>query len=124
MTGKTVHLAMAMATGLAACAPGSMPSTSKATVDGEVHLLGQTVASLGDPTIPGLWLRTTLVKTQTNGQVRNARTGTTVAMELRPMPGAKDAGAQASRAAMGALGVALTDLPVVDVYGITQPSGR
>lgn len=77
--------------------------------------LGRTVASLGDASEAGLWLKTPLVKTQRAGQVRYPQTGKTVAVTLIPIDGPATAGSRISLQAMQALGVPLTALAEVDV---------
>ena len=77
--------------------------------------LGQTVASLGDPTEPGFWLKTPLVQSETPGRVETAG-GASVQVTLIPIEGADTAGSRLSLAAMRALGLGLTDLPTVSVF--------
>lgn len=74
--------------------------------------LGTVSASLGAVTEPGFWLRTGLVKAVQQGRVELPG-GKAVQVELRPGEGA----AQLSLAAYRALGLGLTDLPDVVVYG-------
>ena len=76
--------------------------------------LGSTVASLGDPTDPGIWLSTPLVSALTPGRV--AWQGNSVNLELRPSGGAAGSGSEISLAAMRLLEVPLTDLPTVEVF--------
>lgn len=78
--------------------------------------LGSTIASLGDPTSPGFWLKTPLVSAETAGYVTNPATGQTVQVTLIPIDGPKTGGSQISLAAMRLLGVGLTDLPKIDVF--------
>lgn len=77
--------------------------------------LGETVASLGAPADPGFWLRTPLVSAKSQGRVE--LNGKSIAVELRPGNGPKGGGSQLSLAAFRALGLGLTDLPKVTVYG-------
>ena len=77
--------------------------------------LGTTVASLGSPTSPGLWLETALVSEPTTGRVEY--NGQTVTVELRPSGGEPGSGSQISLEAMRALGAPLTGLPELIVYG-------
>ena len=77
--------------------------------------LGTTVASLGSPTSPGLWLETALVAEPTSGRVEY--NGQTVTVELRPSGGEPGSGSQISLEAMRALGAPLTGLPELTVYG-------
>ncbi|AOZ68908.1 hypothetical protein LPB142_05900 [Rhodobacter xanthinilyticus] len=78
--------------------------------------LGTTIASLGDPAAPGFWLETPLVSAKTQGRVRVA-SGAEAAVELRPSGGAPGAGSRISLPAMRLLGLSLTDLPELTVFG-------
>ena len=69
-----------------------------------------TIAGLGDPGRPGMWLETPLVKTQGSGRVRLASGGGAVAVTLLPVPGAVTAGSRLSLDAMRQLGAPLTEL--------------
>lgn len=74
--------------------------------------LGRATVALGPPAETGLWLRTPLVTSAVPGRIVSA-SGTSLAVELRPGTG----GALLSLGAFQALGLRLTDLPVVTVYG-------
>jgi hypothetical protein len=76
--------------------------------------LGSTIASLGSPTDPGIWLKTPLVAAVTNGRVDY--NGISVNLELRPSGGALGSGSQISLAAMRLIEAPLTGLPEVSVY--------
>ena len=76
--------------------------------------LGTTVASLGDPTRPGLWLETPLVSAETAGTLV-AETGNRIDVTLIPSGGAAGSGSRISVAAMQALGLGLTDLATLTV---------
>lgn len=78
--------------------------------------LGTTVASLGDPTEGGFWLKTPLVSTQTKGRVET-EAGKSAQVTLKPSGGSNGGGSQLSLAALRVLGVSLTDLPTLTVYG-------
>jgi hypothetical protein len=78
--------------------------------------LGTTIASLGAPTIPGIWMQTPLVSEIVMGRVAYAPLGTSVALELRPSGGEAGSGSQISLAAMRLLEVPLTELPELVVY--------
>ncbi|RBI87071.1 hypothetical protein DRV85_02800 [Rhodosalinus halophilus] len=78
--------------------------------------LGTTVASLGDPTEAGFWLKTPLVAATSPGRVEYAGTGQAVEVELRPSGTEAGGGSQISLAAMRALGAPLTGLPELRVY--------
>lgn len=79
--------------------------------------LGTTIASLGDPTEAGFWLRTPLVTAPAKGRLET-RGGASVAVDLLPLDGSPGAGSQISLAAMRMLGLSLTDLPELSVYGL------
>jgi hypothetical protein len=74
--------------------------------------LGKVVVALGPPAEQGLWLSTSLVKAVAQGRIVTAA-GKSLAVELRPGTG----GALLSLAAFQALGLPLTELPEVTVYG-------
>jgi hypothetical protein len=78
--------------------------------------LGTTIASLGDPTDPGFWIKTSLVSVNATGRVEDPATGKSVQVELIPSGAGAGAGSQMSLPAMRLLGVSLTDLPEVAVY--------
>lgn len=74
--------------------------------------LGRVVVALGAPAEQGIWLSTTLVTAAAEGRIVTAA-GRSLGVELRPGTG----GALLSLAAFQALGLSLTDLPEVTVYG-------
>jgi hypothetical protein len=76
--------------------------------------LGSTVASLGDPTEQGFWLRTPLVSAETQGSVETEG-GAVVQVKLIPIDGPVSAGSRISLAAMRALGLGLTELATLKV---------
>lgn len=76
--------------------------------------LGTTIASLGSPVDPGIWLKTPLVTEITQGRVEYA--GKSVNLELRPSGGTLGSGSQISLAAMRLIEAPLTGLPEVNVY--------
>ena len=76
--------------------------------------LGSTIANLGSPTDPGIWLKTPLVTAVMNGRVEY--NGMSVNLELRPSGGALGSGSQISLAAMRLIEAPLTGLPGVSVY--------
>ena len=83
------------------------------------NALGNTVASLGDVTEPGLWLKTPLVKAQTPGRVESEG-GASLAVMLIPIEGEISAGSRISLAAMRGLGLGLTDLPTLSVFRVAK----
>lgn len=78
--------------------------------------LGATVIGLGDPTQPGFWLKTPLVKTARKGLVSVVASGKSVQVDLIPIEGPKTAGSRISLAAIRLLGVPLTALSEVEVF--------
>ena len=78
--------------------------------------LGTTIASLGSPADPGLWLKTPLVASLTAGQAEYQ--GRAINLELRPSGGATGSGSQISLAAMRLIGAPLTSLPELAVLAI------
>lgn len=76
--------------------------------------LGMTIASLGSPADPGIWLETPLVTTLTAGRV--SYQGNTINIELRPSGGVAGSGSQISLAAMRLIGAPLTSLPELTVF--------
>ncbi len=75
--------------------------------------LGRVVVALGSPAEQGIWLASALVKEKAQGRIMTAA-GKSLAVELRPGTG----GALLSLAAFQALGLGLTELPEVTVYGL------
>ena len=82
---------------------------------GEIKL-GETVASLGDPTQAGFWIKSPLVKTPGAGRIENAKTGKSALVELIPLEGPESGGSQVSLAALRLLEAPITDLPILTVY--------
>ena len=78
--------------------------------------LGSTIASLGSPTDPGIWLKTPLVGEVIQGRVQYPGNGKSINIELRPSGGAVGAGSQISLAAMRLLEAPLTGLPELLVF--------
>ena len=77
--------------------------------------LGSTVASLGDPSQPGFWVKTPLVQSETDGRIVNPANGKSAKVRLIPLGGA-GGGSQVSLPALQLIGVSLTDLPTIEVY--------
>lgn len=91
--------------------------------DGEIPLPetkrdepGRTVAGLGDPGKPGMWLQTPLVSSARSGKVVMVRTGKTAQVSLLPLDGPATGGSQLSLEAYKKLGAPLTQLVELDVY--------
>ena len=73
-----------------------------------------TVASLGDPSVPGMWMETPLVAAEQQALIRTSR-NTQAVVTLKPIPGAESGGSRLSISAMRALGLPLTELAEVQV---------
>lgn len=76
--------------------------------------LGTTIASLGPPAEPGIWLKTPLVTQLTLGRIEYE--GTSINIELRPSGGASGSGSQISLAAMRLIKAPLISLPELIVF--------
>lgn len=76
----------------------------------------QVVASLGDPSVPGLWMETSLVGAEQQAVLRSA-SGAEVQVTLKPA--VNGGSARVSIAAMRALGLPLTELVELQV----RPAG-
>jgi hypothetical protein len=83
-----------------------------APAKGGERQLGKVVVALGPPAEQGIWLSSALVTAPGQGRIETAA-GKSLTLELRPGTG----GALLSLAAFQALGLSLTDLPEVTVYG-------
>lgn len=83
-------------------------------VTGAGRSLGVTIASLGPPAEPGIWLKTPLVTALTAGRVTYQ--GKSINIELRPSGGAAGSGSQISLAAMRLIEAPLTSLPELAVF--------
>lgn len=86
------------------------------TVSADGVLIGQSVATLGNPADPGFWMQTPLVQTVTQGRVVSVESGKSVQLELRPLDGPASAGSLMSLPALRLLEVGLTGLHEVKVY--------
>ena len=75
-----------------------------------------TVASLGDPTQAGFWIKTPLVSAAGKGRVVYPGTGKSVQVDLTPIEGAGSAGSRLSLAAFRLIEATLTELPEVEVF--------
>jgi hypothetical protein len=76
--------------------------------------LGTTIATLGPPAQPGIWLETPLVTALTPGRIDYQ--GKSINIELRPSGGAAGSGSQISLAAMRLIEAPLTGLPELTVF--------
>ncbi|KUJ76788.1 hypothetical protein AVO45_09800 [Ruegeria marisrubri] len=92
------------------------PAQTAVIVDPGWEGAKRTIAGLGDPTKPGRWMETPLVKTEMNGRIVVRKTGAQAYVALVPAPGAAGAGSRLSFDAMKALLVPLDELVELDVY--------
>ena len=76
--------------------------------------LGTTLATLGNPAEPGIWIATPLVQAVTAGRVETAG-GEAINLELRPSGGAVGSGSEISLPAMQLLGLPLTAIEELTV---------
>ncbi len=90
-------------------------AVSEPEPEGETKL-GTTIATLGPPAEPGIWLKTPLVTELVAGRVEFKDNGKSVNLELRPSGGARGSGSQISLAAMRLLDAPLTGLLELTVY--------
>lgn len=82
--------------------------------EAETEELGTTIATLGSPTEPGIWLKTPLVTELSPGRVTLG--DKSINIELRPSGGAPGSGSQMSLAAMRLIEAPLTGLSEVTVF--------
>lgn len=78
--------------------------------------LGSTIASLGNPSEGGFWIKTPLVKSRGIGRIENPENGKSAKVDLIPLDGPASGGSQVSLPALQLIGVSLTDLPSIDVF--------
>ncbi|WP_121061803.1 hypothetical protein [Chachezhania antarctica] len=76
----------------------------------------RTVASLGDPAKPGLWLETPLVTSERKGRIIAAESGVEATVTLIPLEGPTTGSSRLSLQAMQVLRAPLTELVELDVY--------
>lgn len=107
--------ARATAAQLDTTTPEQRAAAAKPAEAAEVKL-GSTVASLGDPTEGGFWIKTPLVRERGLGRLVNPATGKSAKVDLIPLDGPASGGSQVSLPALQLLGVSLTDLPTIEVY--------
>lgn len=87
-----------------------------APASARTQLLGESLASLGSPADPGLWLRTGLVTQVTQGRVELPQGTRSLRVELRPSGAAPGGGSQLSLSAFTTLGLPLTQLVPLRVF--------
>ena len=78
--------------------------------------LGTTIATLGSPADPGIWIKTPLVSELTMGRAEYTATDKTVNLELRPSGGDAGSGSEISLPAMRLLEIPLTALAEVALF--------
>jgi hypothetical protein len=83
----------------------------------EPRFLGFSVTSLGDASLPGLWLETPFVRAETPGRVI-AENGRQLDVMLRPTGGTRGSGSRLSLDGFTALGIPLTALTTLTVVGL------
>jgi len=119
-SGKTVSAStIGVSGGQSAAALDTTSRAEKAQAaapSGGGQRLGVTIASLGDPSEAGFWIKTPLVGSETNGRIVNPATGKSANVRLIPLGGPASGGSQVSLPALQMLGVSLTDLPEIEVY--------
>lgn len=91
-------------------------AAATATPAATARRLGETVASLGNPTEQGFWIKTPLARAAGKGRLVDPASGKSVNVDLIPLPGPESGGSQVSLAALQMLGVPLTGLPRLEVY--------
>ncbi len=91
-------------------------AAEEAAASGAGEALGETVASLGNPGEPGLWIKTPLARDPGKGRVVYPVNGKAVELELIPLDGPKTGGSRMSLAALRSLEAPLTGLLTVEVY--------
>ncbi len=96
---------------------GTEGDEADGTPAGPGGLLGFSVTSLGDATVPGLWLETPLVDSERQGRVV-AENGQSIVVTLRPSGGERNSGSRLSLEGYQALGLPLTALPTLTVTGL------
>lgn len=96
--------------------PQERAAAAAVPVLGGEKRLGLTVASLGDPSQAGFWIKTPLVSAPGKGRVVYSGTGKSVQLDLIPIEGAGSAGSRLSLAAFRIIDAPLTELPEVEVF--------
>ena len=86
------------------------------SISEDEHVVGTTVASLGNAATPGFWLETPLVSEAVMGRVVYDETGKSAAVQLIPIEGPSTAGSRISLAALRVLGASLTELVELRVF--------
>jgi hypothetical protein len=84
---------------------------------GEPRFLGFSVTSLGDSSLPGLWLETPLVRSEQMGRII-AENGRQIDVWLRPTGGTRGSGSRLSLEGFTALGLPLTAQSTMTVVGL------
>lgn len=93
---------------------GTEEAVAEAKIEPAFSGPASTIAGLGDPTQPGLWMETPLVTAEQKARVTGP-SGAAVILTLRPIAGEISAGSRLSIDAMRALGAPLTELVTLQV---------
>ncbi|WP_295047212.1 hypothetical protein [uncultured Paracoccus sp.] len=107
--------ARATAAQLDTTTPAQRAEAAKPAAAAETRL-GTTIASLGNPSEGGFWIKTPLVDAPGMGRIVDPATGKSAKVDLIPLDGPASGGSQVSLPALQLLGVSLTDLPSIEVY--------
>lgn len=89
-------------------------AVAESETEAESESLGTTLATLGSPADPGIWVKTPLVSEAVMGRVDYE--GQSVNVELRPSGGEVGAGSQISLAAMRLIEAPLTEIVELSVF--------
>ena len=114
--GRVVPKAAKTAEEFDVTTPQERAAAAAVPAEGGEKRLGLTIASLGDPTQAGFWIKTPLVSAQGKGRVVYPGTGKSVQVDLLPIEGAGTAGSRLSLAAFRIIEAPLTELPEVEVF--------
>ena len=114
--GRVVPKAAKTAEEFDVTTPQERAAAAAVPVEGGEKRLGLSIASLGDPTQAGFWIKTPLVSAPGKGRVVYPGTGKSVQVDLIPIEGADSAGSRLSLAAFRIIEAPLTELPEVEIF--------
>ncbi len=89
--------------------------------DGDAPL-GTTLATLGSPADPGIWIETPYVTEVAAGRAEVTSTGNSINIELRPSGGEAGSGSEISLPAMRLLEIPLTAIQEITLYRLPTPA--